>query len=232
MKQVISVLFDLAEQGGGVTRVSLGRTKALSDIGLMARVALLNYDEKLDRTFQNMVAQGRICKSLMVVNFYKWFAAEVAFIRGGEPVEALPAIEHLQVKVRRRVDYINSTGLRVVRYMTVGGFVFLEEFVSLEGEVVMVAVLMPGAKPLKFNSIESAHAYWLQRLSSVCLPTFLIGDSIGAADAICMVEGDGIYRILMMHSNHLLRPYVVGGAIAPKYDGVVRNIPFCDRLVV
>jgi hypothetical protein len=72
----------------------------------------------------------------------------------------------------------------------------------------------------------------LKCLSLECLPSFLLADSIGAADTVCRVEGGGIYRILMMHSNHLLKPYDVEAPIAPKYNGVIRGIPHCDRLVV
>lgn len=96
----------------------------------------------------------------------------------------------------------------------------------------MVLISMPGKRPLKFNSLDSAHAYWLKCLSVECLPSFIVADSIGAADAVCSIEGDDIYRVLMMHSNHLLKPYRVGGAIAPKYHGVIRGISNCDRLVL
>ncbi|MEX5343943.1 glycosyltransferase [Pseudomonas sp. I2] len=233
MSQVISILYQLAEQGGGVTRVSLGRTAALSKSGLLARVALLDYDEKLDKTFKQLVMQGRVCKTLQVLNFYKWFSYRASCLASDKDASAnLDTLVHLRVKVKRRVDHINSTGLCVVRYMTEAGLIFLEEFVKPGNVVVMVMISMPGTGPLKFNSLASAHAYWLKCLSEECLPSFLVADSIGAADSICMIEREGVFRILMMHSNHLLKPYVVGGKVAPKYDGVIRGIPSCDRLVV
>ena len=141
-------------------------------------------------------------------------------------------VEHLQVKVRRRTDHINGSNFSVNRYMTAGGYIYMEEFCERLNGVVMVVISMPGQRPLKFNSMDSVHAYWLKCLSVECLPSYLVADSIGAADAVCMVEGADIYRVLMMHSNHLLRPFVVGGDIAPKYHGVIRGIPFCDRLVL
>ena len=75
MKQVISILYELAERGGGVTRVSLGRTSALAEAGLNARIAVLGFDEQLEGTIRNLVEQGRIPKSLNILNFYKWAVA-------------------------------------------------------------------------------------------------------------------------------------------------------------
>lgn len=232
MRQVISVLYELAEQGGGVTRVSLGRTAALSDAGLMARIAVLAYDEQLDKTFKNLVEQGRVSKHLRVVNFYRWFAHKATCSMADIVDVGQSTVEHLRVPVKKRVDHINGMQFSVNRYMTGAGFVFMEEFLDYKSSVVMVIVFIPGVRPLKFNSLESVHAYWLKCLSVECLPSFLVADSIGAADTICRVEGEGIYRILMMHSNHLLKPHKVGALVAPKYDGVIRGIPHCDRLVV
>lgn len=233
MRQVISVLYELAEQGGGVTRVSLGRTAALAEAGVSARIAVLDFDERLDATIGNLVEQGRIPETLKVVNFYKWFACKaLEVISAGAAARNDSNIEHLQVKVVRRIDHINGANISVVRYMTVKGYVYLEEFQNHLTGGVMVLISMPGKRPLKFNSLDSAHAYWLKCLSVECLPSFIVADSIGAADAVCSIEGDDIYRVLMMHSNHLLKPYRVGGAIAPKYHGVIRGISDCDRLVL
>lgn len=233
MRQVISVLYELAEQGGGVTRVSLGRTAALAEAGVSARIAVLDFDERLDATIGNLVEQGRIPETLKVVNFYKWFACKaLEVISAGAAAHNDSNIEHLQVKVVRRIDHINGANISVVRYMTVKGYVYLEEFQNHLTGGVMVLISMPGKRPLKFNSLDSAHAYWLKCLSVECLPSFIVADSIGAADAVCSIEGDDIYRVLMMHSNHLLKPYRVGGAIAPKYHGVIRGISNCDRLVL
>ena len=233
MRQVISVLYELAEQGGGVTRVSLGRTAALAEAGVSARIAVLDFDERLDATIGNLVEQGRIPETLKVVNFYKWFACKaLEVISAGAAARNDSNIEHLQVKVVQRIDHINGANISVVRYMTVKGYVYLEEFQNHLTGGVMVLISMPGKRPLKFNSLDSAHAYWLKCLSVECLPSFIVADSIGAADAVCSIEGDDIYRVLMMHSNHLLKPYRVGGAIAPKYHGVIRGISNCDRLVL
>ena len=109
---------------------------------------------------------------------------------------------------------------------------FLEEFHNSDGALAMVTILCPGKPVLKFNSLESAHAYWLKLLSEECLPCFLISDALQVADTVCMVDSERTYRILMMHSNHLLRPHTVGSVVAPKYDGVIRGIPQCDSLVV
>ncbi|MFJ7884023.1 glycosyltransferase [Pseudomonas sp. NPDC096917] len=230
VQQVISVLYELAERGGGVTRVSLGRTAALAEAGMNARIAVLGFDERLDTTIGNLVAQGRIPETVKVLNFYKWFA-----YRALEDISAggsEPSVEHLQVEVGKRIDYVDGANSSLVQYITVKGDVFLEEFHNhLTGEV-KVVIYVFGKRPLKFNSLDSAHAYWLKCLSKECLPSFIVADSIGAADAVCSVEGDDIYRVLMMHSNHLLKPYRAGGAIAPKYHGVIRCIPRCDRLVL
>ena len=233
MRQVISVLYELAEQGGGVTRVSLGRTAALAEAGVNARIAVLDFDERLDITIRNLVEQGRVPETVKVVNFYKWFAGKaLELINTGAAGSVDSNIEHLQVKVGRRIDHINGANMSVVRYITGKGYVYLEEFQNhLTGDV-MVLISMPGKRPLKFNSLDAAHAYWLKCLSVECLPSFIVADSIGAADAVCSVEGDDIYRVLMMHSNHLLKPYRVGGAIAPKYHGVIRGLAHCDRLVL
>lgn len=232
MRQVISVLYELAEQGGGVTRVSLGRTAALAELGILASIAVLGYDEKLDKTLHNLVQQRRVSETLKVVNYYRWFSHKACNALSAAPVCAQSTVEHLRVPVKKRVDHINGMNISISRYMTAAGYVFMEEFLDRNSSVVMVIVYMPGARPLKFNSLESAHAYWLKCLSAECLPSFLIADSIGAADTVCRVQGEGIYRILMMHSNHLLKPHVVGAPIAPKYDGVIRGITQCDRLVV
>ena len=216
-----------------MTRVSLGRTAALAEAGVSARIAVLDFDERLDATIGNLVEQGRIPETLKVVNFYKWFACKaLEVISAGAAAHNDSNIEHLQVKVVRRIDHINGANISVVRYMTVKGYVYLEEFQNHLTGGVMVLISMPGKRPLKFNSLDSAHAYWLKCLSVECLPSFIVADSIGAADAVCSIEGDDIYRVLMMHSNHLLKPYRVGGAIAPKYHGVIRGISNCDRLVL
>ena len=216
-----------------MTRVSLGRTAALAEAGVSARIAVLDFDERLDATIGNLVEQGRIPETLKVVNFYKWFACKaLEVISAGAAARNDSNIEHLQVKVVRRIDHINGANISVVRYMTVKGYVYLEEFQNHLTGGVMVLISMPGKRPLKFNSLDSAHAYWLKCLSVECLPSFIVADSIGAADAVCSIEGDDIYRVLMMHSNHLLKPYRVGGAIAPKYHGVIRGISDCDRLVL
>ncbi|CAI8735428.1 glycosyltransferase [Pseudomonas sp. IT-P218] len=232
MRQVISVLYELAEQGGGVTRVSLARTAALADAGLMARIAVLDFDEKLDQTFANLVRQSRVSKDLEVLHFYRWFAHRANCLMMGVVDFNQSTVEHLNVLVRKRVEHVNGFQLGVNRYVTSTGFVFMEEFFQNKNDVVMVILFIPGERPLKFNSLVSVHAYWLKCLSLGCLPSFLLADSIGAADTICRVEGRGIYRILMMHSNHLLKPHNVGAPIAPKYDGVIRGIERCDRLVV
>lgn len=231
MRQVISVLYELAEQGGGVTRVSLARTAALTGSGLLARIAVLDYDEKLDQTFTNLVRQSRVSKDLGVLHFYRWFAHRANCLMAGVLDFNQSTIEHLNVLVKKRVDLVNGFELVVNRYLTSAGFVFMEEFLD-HNSVVMVMLYLPGERSLKFNSLESVHAYWLKCLSLECLPSFLLADSIGAADTVCRVEGGGIYRILMMHSNHLLKPYDVEAPIAPKYNGVIRGIPHCDRLVV
>ena len=233
VQQVISVLYELAEQGGGVTRVSLGRTAALVEAGVNARIAVLDFDERLDTTIRNLVDQGRIPETVKVLNFYKWFACKALEVISPGVAGGIDSnIEHLQVKVGRRIDHINGANVSVVRYITIKGYVYLEEFQNHLTGGVMVVISMPGKRPLKFNSLDAAHAYWLKCLSVECLPSFIVADSIGAADAVCSVEGDDIYRVLMMHSNHLLKPYRVGGAIAPKYHGVIRGLPHCDRLVL
>jgi glycosyltransferase involved in cell wall biosynthesis len=232
MRQVISILYELAEQGGGVTRVSLARTAALGDSGMLARIAVLDFDEKLDQTFINLVRQARVSQHLGVLNFYRWFAHRANCMLADVTDLKLSTIEHLSVLVNKKVDRINGFQLGVSRYLTSAGFVFMEEFFQHENNVVMVIIHLPGEQSLKFNSLQAAHSYWLKCLSLECLPSFLVADSIGAADTVCQVEGRGIYRVLMMHSNHLLKPHDVGAPIAPKYDGVIRGIPHCDRLVV
>lgn len=83
LKQVISVMYNVFEQGGGITRVSLARTQALAKTGALSRIALLLNDDKLDKTFENLVAQGRISSETNIVNFQRWFAnkAEIALGR-------------------------------------------------------------------------------------------------------------------------------------------------------
>lgn len=232
MRQVISILYELAERGGGVTRVSLARTAALARSGLMARIAVLDYDENLGQTFTNLVSQSRVSKDLGVLNFYRWFAHKANCLMAGVVDFNQPTIEHLSVLVKKRVDLVNGFEFGVNRYLTSAGYVFMEEFFQRKSNVVMVMLYLPGERSLKFNSLESAHAYWLKCLSLGCLPSFLVTDSIGAAETVCRVEERGVYRILMMHSNHLLKPYDVEAPIAPKYNGVIRGIAHCDRLVL
>jgi glycosyltransferase involved in cell wall biosynthesis len=225
-------MYNLFEQGGGVTRVSLARTQALASAGTLSRIALFLNDDKLDKTYKNLVAQGRISSETNIVNFQRWFAhkAESAKFQTEEKTQS--TLEHLKVKVKKRVDYINNLGIKVVRYLTATDYVFLEEFYNGDDTVAMVTILCPGKPVLKFNSLESAHAYWLKLLSEECLPSFLIADAIQGADTVCMVDSDRTYRILMMHSNHLMKPHTVGSLVAPKYAGVIRGIPHCDSLVV
>ncbi|CAI8992802.1 glycosyltransferase [Pseudomonas sp. IT-P218] len=232
VKQVISVMYNLVEQGGGITRVSLARTQALARTGALSRIALFLNDDKLDKTYENLVAQGRISSETNIVNLQRWFAHKAEIASGQAEDKAQSTLDHLKVKVKKRVDYINNLGVKVVRYLTATDYVFLEEFYSGDGTVAMVTILCPGKPVLKFNSLESLHAYWLKLLSEECLPCFLISDALQGADTVCMVDSDRTYRILMMHSNHLLRPHTVGSVVAPKYDGVIRGIPQCDSLVV
>lgn len=232
MRQVISVIYGLAEQGGGVTRVSLARTQAFANVGYRSRVATLANDDKLDRTFETLVSQGRISSELDIVNFQRWFAHKAEMAISGRPVVPQSTIEHLRVEVKRRVDYINHIGARVVRYLTVSDYVFLEEFYDKQGLLAMITLSEPGKPVLKFNSLESVHSYWLELLSSECLPSFVIADAIQGADTVGMIKSPDTYRILMMHSNHLMAPHTVGSKVAPKYKGVIRGIPYCDALVV
>jgi hypothetical protein len=228
MRQVISILYELAEQGGWVTRVSLARTAALGGSGLLARIAVLDFDEKLDQTFINLVGQARVSQHLGVLHFYRWFAHRANCLLADVADLKLSTIEHLSVLVNIKVDRINGFQLGLSRYLTSAGFVFMEEFFQHENNVVMVIIHLPGEQSLKFNSLQAAHSYWLKCLSLECLPSFLVADSIGAADTVCQVEARGIYRVLMMQSNHLLKPHDVGAPIAPKYDGIIRGIPHCD----
>lgn len=232
MRQVISVMYGLAEQGGGVTRVSLARTQALANVGYLSRLATLANDDKLDRTFETLVSQGRISSELNIVNFQRWFAHKAEMAMLGRPTAPQSTIEHLRVGVQKRVDYINHIGVKVVRYLTSSDYIFLEEFYDWQGSLAMITLSEPGKPVLKFNSLESVHSYWLELLSKECLPSFIIADAIQGADTVGMVESPDTYRILMMHSNHLMTPHTVGSRVAPKYDGVMRGIPYCDGLVV
>jgi len=229
MKQAISVMYNLTEQGGGITRVSLARTQALAKAGVKARIAVLSSDDKLDKTFENLVAQGRISSDTQVVNYQRWFARKAAGLLDSGEVNTL---DHLRVKVRKRVDHVNGLGLKIVRYLTVDNVVFMEEFLDHKDVIVAVIISIPGNPVLKFNSIQSAHAYWLKQLSEECLPAFLISDALQGADTVCKVEGSRIHRLLMIHSHHLQKPYTVGSTLAPKYEGVVRGLPVCERVVV
>lgn len=231
MKQFISVMYSLAEQAGGVTRVALTRTQALSSSNTISKIALLSFDDKLDKTFENLVTQGRISNQLNIVNFYKWLAEETATLRETGVTHKKTTTEHLQVKVKRRTDYINQLNGKVIRYFTNNDILFLEEFYNSDGTLAMAAILQPGAPTLKFNSFDSLHAYWLTQLAKEHT-THFIADAIQAAETVCLIESDHTYKILMMHSNHLMKPYTVGSAVAPKYHGVIRNIPRCDSLVV
>lgn len=229
MKQAISVMYNLAEQGGGITRVSLARTQALAKAGVKARIAVLSSDDTLDKTFENLVAQGRISIDTQVVDYQRWFAQQAA-----DRAERSDAgtLEHLRTQIKNRVDYSERADVKVVSYLTVDDVVFMREFVDRDDKIVRVTIAIPDQPVLKFDSIESAHAYWLKQLAEECLPAFLVSDALQGADTVCRVEGGRIHRVLMFHSHHLQKPYTVGSALAPKYEGVVRGLPVCERVVV
>lgn len=129
-------------------------------------------------------------ETVKVLDFYKWFACRAleSISAGGSE----PSVEHLQVEVGKRIDYVGGANSSLVQYITVKGDVFLEELHNnLTGEV-KVVICVFGRRLLKFNSLDSARAYWLKYLSIEYLPSFIVADSIGAADAVCSIEGDDI----------------------------------------
>jgi len=232
LKQFISVLYGLAEQAGGVTRVSLTRTQALAGPNIYSRMALLSYDDNLDTTLENLVAQGRISSEINIVNIYKWLAEKNEITRKVRKHHTTNTLEHARVKVRRRAEHINQLNVKVVRYFTDDETLFLEEYYKENGQLAMAAVFQSKAPTLKFNSLRTFQAYWLSELTKDYESTHLIADAIHSAETICMVDAENTYKVLMMHSNHLMKPYTPGSEVAAKYHGVIKSIPKCDRLVL
>lgn len=232
LKQIISVLYGLGEQAGGVTRVSLTRTEALARPGTHSRMALLSYDDNLETTFENLVAQGRISSDISILNIYKWFAEKNELTRKFRKNPTTSTAEHVKIKVRRRAEHINQLDAKVVRYFTDDETLFLEEYYKGNGDFAMAALFQSKAPTLKFNSLRTFQAFWLNEICKDYETSHLIADAIHAAETICMVEAEGVHKVLMMHSNHLMKPYTPGSEVAAKYHGVIKSIPKADRLVL
>ncbi|KIY37621.1 hypothetical protein TZ03_26990 [Pseudomonas sp. 10-1B] len=232
LKQIISVLYGLGEQAGGVTRVSLTRTEALASPDTHSKMALLSYDDNLETTFENLVAQGRISSEISILNIYKWFAEKNELARKLRKTPTTSTLEHVKIKVRRRAEHINQLDVKVVRYFTDDETLFLEEYYKGNGEFAMAALFQSKAPTLKFNSLRTFQAYWLNEICKNYETTHLIADAIHAAETICMVDAERAHKVLMMHSNHLMKPYTPGSEVAAKYHGVIKSIPKADRLVL
>ena len=68
--KVISILNNIYEKAGGVTRVSMYRTESFARTGLDSAVATLALNNKLNDTINNLISISTIGEQLKVINFY------------------------------------------------------------------------------------------------------------------------------------------------------------------
>ena len=220
MAQLLSILNRLTPKAGGITRVCLSRSEMLAIQGHDSKIALLEYDPNLDGTMTSMLEDGRLSPHVYVLNFYTHYASKIEKI-------------HVHSKqIVRTFEYVGCTGLGIVRYFTPFGFLFVEEILDKDKQVVSFTIFSHNDKPRVFNSKGDAHRHWIQEVCNESLPAVVIADPWRASSFVANLEGDGIKKVLIMHSNHLNPPYTLGSVVKASSSLILKNLSRCDALVV
>lgn len=235
MNQVIIVLNALSASAGGLTRVALSRCDAFNARGIKSFVALTNFDSKLLSTFEAMREEGRISATVNVVNFYAYYAyiSELMIKNNSSAVEDKIVINNIvKTKITRKVNVVKNTDLKIVRYYTSSGHLFLQELIQDKNECLWISISVPNEIPLEFDCRDEAHSHWLGELGNRNLPTAIIADSPPTCDTVMNVLGKDIYKILTIHNNHFKYPYKPGAVLNDRYAKVLNGLPVADALVV
>lgn len=235
MKQVIIVLNALSASAGGLTRVALSRCDAFNARGIKSFVALTNYDSKLLSTFKTMREEGRISPTVDVVDFYKYYAyvSELIMKSGSKNVEEQIVISNIvKEKITKKIDVVKNTDLKIARYYTNSGHLFIQELLQDKNECLWISISIPNEAPFQFDCRDDAHSYWLSELGKRSAPTAIIADSPPTCDTVMNVQGKNIYKILTIHNNHFKSPFKPGAVLNDRYAKVLNGLPIADALVV
>lgn len=235
MNQVIIVLNALSASAGGLTRVALSRCDAFNARGIKSFVALTNYDSKLLSTFKTMREEGRISPTVDVVNFYTYYAyvSELIMKSGSKNFEEKIVISNIvKEKITKKVDVVKDTDLKIARYYTSSGHLFIQELLQDKGECLWISISIPNEAQLQFDCRDDAHSYWLSELGKRSAPTAIIADSPPTCDTVMNVQGVNIYKILTIHNNHFKSPFKPGAVLNDRYAKVLNGLPIADALVV
>lgn len=229
--KVISILNNIYEKAGGVTRVSLYRTESFVDIGVDSAVATLALNNKLDDVINNLNSISAISSKLKVINFYS--SLSYAHKHSVELSEVFTSHHQksLMEKVKRIRINPRDSNSTLIQYFNSSNELFLEEYFNEDEVCTCVLYHHPKKGCLQFSSKHSIHAYWLSELNGTA-DCYYIADGIMAAKSICMIPDKNAYKILMAHSNHLLLPRTIGSRLAPKYKDVFDYNKLSDAFVL
>jgi glycosyltransferase involved in cell wall biosynthesis len=194
----------------------------LADVGERTAIALLEHDPHIAESVDSMRADGRLSVKVSVKTLFTYFA-ELIEQSGGESFRQF---------VGRTSEYVGATGLQIVRYRSLSGFIFAEEILDATKKVIQFSIILPNEKLKSFNSKFEAQAYWLELICKENLPATLIADPWRASHIVANVALNGVTKILTMHSNHLNPPYRFGAAVKASSMEVLDNLKCCHALVV
>ena len=229
--KVISILNNIYEKAGGVTRVSMYRTESFARTGLDSAVATLALNNKLNDTINNLISISTIGEQLKVINFYSSLSYAHKYNLNLPDVFSNHHKESLKEKVKRKTVYPRGSMSTLIKYFNSNDELFLEEYFNEEGFCTCVLYYHREKGCLQFSSKDSIHAFWLSELKGTS-DGYYIADAIMAAKSVCMISDVNAYKILMAHSNHLLLPRTIGSRLAPKYKDVFDYNKLSDAFVL
>ena len=229
--KVISILNNIYEKAGGVTRVSMYRTESFARTGLDSAVATLALNNKLNDTINNLISISTIGEQLKVINFYISLSYAHKYNLNLQDVFSSHHKESLKEKVKRKTVYPRGSMSTLIKYFNSNDELFLEEYFNEEGFCTCVLYYHREKGCLQFSSKDSIHAFWLSELKGTS-DGYYIADAIMAAKSVCMISDVNAYKILMAHSNHLLLPRTIGSRLAPKYKDVFDYNKLSDAFVL
>ncbi|MGP5648909.1 glycosyltransferase [Psychrobacter celer] len=229
--KVISILNNIYEKAGGVTRVSMYRTESFESTGFDSAVATLALNNKLNEIINNLISISTISEKLKVINFYSSLSYAHKHNLNLPDVFSSHHKESLKEKVKRKKVYPRDSMSTLVKYFNSNDELFLEEYFNEEGFCTCVLYYHREKGCLQFSSKDSIHAFWLSELKGTS-DGYYIADAIMAAKSVCMISDLNAYKILMAHSNHLLLPRTIGSRLAPKYKDVFDYNKLSDAFVL
>lgn len=229
--KVVSILNNIYEKAGGVTRVSMHRSESFVDVGIDSAVATLALNNKLDDVINNLTSISTISNKLKVINFYSSLSYAHKHRVELSEVFSIHHQKSLMEKVKRTTISPRDSNSTLIKYFNSGNELFLEEYLNEDEVCTCVLYHHPKKGCLQFSSKHSIHAYWLSEINDTA-DCYYIADGIMAAKSVCMIPDKNAYKILMAHSNHLLLPRTIGSRLAPKYKDVFDYNKLSDAFVL